>query len=210
MGTYTRFHAPKEVGRERERQREREVFYLLFEEDINVLTDSIKEVVQETAREVLDKKGKIQPWITNDILDLCDTRRNIKKTKNSTFETTEQYRTVNDTIRTEMIKAKEKCNSEQCDNIEKGIKESNNKKAFDTMKKLTRKQQHKATVIEDKNGSLLTDNAPVLTRWTEYCQELYNYELINPIILLSFEAAISALIVIPKYIVCIQVPVFCM
>ena len=42
---------------------------------------------------------------------------------------------------------------------------------------MTRKQQHKATIIEDKNGSLLTDNVAVLTRWTEYCQELYNYQL---------------------------------
>ena len=74
-----------------------------------------------------------------------------------------------------MIKAKEKWISEQCDNIEKGIKESNSKKAFDTLKKLTRKQST-ATVIEDKNGFLLTDNATVLTRWTEYSQGLHNYE----------------------------------
>ena len=87
----------------------------------------------------------------------------MKKTKNSTPETMEQYRTVNHTNRTEMIKATEKWISEQCDNIEKGIKEGNSKKAFDILKKLTRKQQHKATVIEDKNSSLLTDNAAILT-----------------------------------------------
>ena len=63
---------------------------------------------------------------------------------------------------------------EQSNNIEKGIKEVNSKKAFETLKKLTRKQQHKATVIEDKNGSLLTDNTAVLIQWTEYCQELYS------------------------------------
>ena len=117
----------------------------LFEEDINVLTDNIKGVVQETAREVLSKeRKKIQPWITNDILDLCNIRRNMKKTKNSTPETAQQYRTVNHTIRTEIIKTKEKWISEQCDNIEKGLKEGNSKKAFDTLKKLTRKQ-HKAS-----------------------------------------------------------------
>ena len=54
------------------------------------------------------------------------------------------------------------------------MKERKSKKAFDTLKKLTRKQHHKATIIEDKNGSLLTDNAAILTRWTEYCQEFYN------------------------------------
>ena len=80
----------------------------------------------------------------------------MEKTKNSTPETAEQYRAVNRTIRMEMIRAKEKWISEQCDNIEKGTKESNSEKAFDALKKLTRKQQHKATDIEDKNGSLLT------------------------------------------------------
>ena len=105
----------------------------------------------ETAREVLVKERKqIQPWITNDILDFCGTGRNLKKTNNSTPETAGQHRTVNRTIRTEMIKAKEEWISEQCDNIEKGIKEINSKKAFDTLKKLTRKQQCKATFIEDK------------------------------------------------------------
>ena len=53
-------------------------------EEINVLTNNVKGVVQETVREVLGKeRKKIQPWITNDILDLRDTRRNTKKTKNS-------------------------------------------------------------------------------------------------------------------------------
>ena len=85
----------------------------------------------------------------------------MKKTKNATPETAEHYCTVNHTIR--MIKAKEEWISEQCDNMEKGIKEGNSKKAFDTLKKLTRKQQHKATVIEGKNVPLLTDNAAVLT-----------------------------------------------
>ena len=82
----------------------------------------------------------------------------MKKTKYSTPETVEQYCTVNRPIRTGMIKAKEKWISEQCDNIEKSITEGNSKKAFDTLNKLTRKQQHKATDIEGKNGFMLPAN----------------------------------------------------
>ena len=48
----------------------------LFEEDINVLTDNIKGVVQEATREELGKeRKKTEPWITNEILDVCNTRR---------------------------------------------------------------------------------------------------------------------------------------
>jgi len=35
----------------------------------------------------------------------------------------------------------------------------------------------KATIIDDKGVSLLTKEGAILERWTEYCQELYNYQL---------------------------------
>ena len=44
------------------------------------------------------------------------------------------------------------------------------------MKTLTRSQANRATVIEDKDGKLLTEKTAVLNRWTEYCRELYNFE----------------------------------
>ena len=100
----------------------------------------------------------------------CNTERNITfilLTRVFKYpETVEQYSNVNRTIGTKMIKAKEKWISEQCDKIGEGIKEDNNKTTFAALEKLARKQQHKAAVIEDKNGSLLTDDAAVLTRWT--------------------------------------------
>ena len=33
--------------------------------------------------------------------------------------------------------------------------------------------------MEDKNGQLLTEDDKILERWTEYCEDLYNYQ-INP------------------------------
>lgn len=54
--------------------------------------------------------------------------------------------------------------------------EGNSKTMFDTMKMLTRTQHAGTSVIEDKNGSLLTVETEVLRWGTEYCQELYNYK----------------------------------
>ena len=31
------------------------------------------------------------------------------------------------------------------------------------------------SIIENKNGQPLAEEHPILKRWTEYCQELYNY-----------------------------------
>ena len=46
-----------------------------------------------------------------------------------------------------------------------------------TLKALTKSQQHKSAVIEDSSGNILTESTAVLNQWTECCSDLYNYEL---------------------------------
>ncbi len=73
--------------------------------------------------------------------------------------------------------AREKWLSQQCEEIERNTEKGNSKKAYQTLKTLTKTQQNKSTVIEDRNDILLTDSSAVLARWTEYCEELYNYPI---------------------------------
>ena len=56
---------------------------------------------------------------------------------------------------------------------------NNSKKTYETLRHHTKIQQMPASVIEDSNDHLLTENTAVLGRWTEYCSELYNHK-INP------------------------------
>ena len=51
--------------------------------------------------------------------------------------------------------------------------QGNNKKAYRTLKLLTKEKQNKTTAIEDKDGNLLTESSEVLNRWTE----LYNFPI---------------------------------
>ena len=46
-----------------------------------------------------------------------------------------------------------------------------------TLKALTKSQQHKSAVIEDSSRNILTEITALLNQWTEYCSDLYNYEL---------------------------------
>ena len=46
-----------------------------------------------------------------------------------------------------------------------------------TLKALTKSQQHKSAVIEDSSRNILTESTALLNQWTEYCSDLYNYEL---------------------------------
>ena len=49
--------------------------------------------------------------------------------------------------------------------------------AYNTLKTLTKTQQHKSAVIEDSNGNILMESTAVLNQWTEYRSGLYNYRL---------------------------------
>ena len=42
----------------------------------------------------------------------------------------------------------------------------NSKEAYNTLKALTKTQQHKSAVIEDSSGNILTESTAVLNRWT--------------------------------------------
>ena len=44
------------------------------------------------------------------------------------------------------------------------------------MKDLTSEKQNRSSTIQDKSGKCLTEEQEILSRWTEYCSELYNYE----------------------------------
>ena len=44
------------------------------------------------------------------------------------------------------------------------------------MKDLTSGKQGRSSTIQDKSGKCLTEENEILSRWTEYCSELYNYE----------------------------------
>ena len=81
--------------------------------------------------------------------DLCDERRDLKK-KRYEAEGAKEYREANRRIQKAVKKAKE-------DWIE-----NNSKRASST--------------IQDKSGKCLTEEKEILSRWTEYCSELCNYE----------------------------------
>ena len=75
----------------------------------------IAESITSTAQQVLGKyRKKIQSWITDDILDLCDKRRELKAMKNNSDKLKDEYRKVHNLIRRSMKKAKEDWLEQQC------------------------------------------------------------------------------------------------
>ena len=75
--------------------------------DIDSMITTFNTAVTETASEILGKnRQKKKPWITAEILDRCDKRRELRK-KRVVPEGSEKYKEVNNNIKRCMKKAKE-------------------------------------------------------------------------------------------------------
>ena len=65
---------------------------------------------------------------------------------------------------------------EQCSETEENLRKNNSKRACQLVKDLTNVKQGKATTFQDRSGKCLTEERQILTRWAEYCSELYDYK----------------------------------
>ena len=75
-----------------------------------------------------------------------------------------------------MKKAKEDCIGAQCMEIETCLNKNKSKRAYQLVKDLTSEKQSRSSTIQDKSWKCLTEEKEILSRWTEYCSELFNYE----------------------------------
>ena len=67
--------------------------------DIDMIVNTFNTEVTDTANEILGKHRTVKkPWVTNDVLDLCDKRRELKKKKNVT-EGAKEYRAINQEVK---------------------------------------------------------------------------------------------------------------
>ena len=60
--------------------------------------------------------------------------------------------------------------------IETWLNKNNSKTAYELVKDQTSEKQGRSSAIQDKSVKCLTEEREILSRWTEYCSELYNYE----------------------------------
>ena len=144
--------------------------------DINSMITTFNTAVTETVSEILGKqRQKKKPWVTAEILDMCDKRRELRK-KRLEPEVSEKYKEVNNTIKRYMKKAKENWIGEQRSEIGENLRKNNSKRAYQFVKDLTTVKRGKATIVQNRSGKGLTEVRQILNRWTEYCSELYNYK----------------------------------
>ena len=98
--------------------------------DIDSMITTFNTAVTETASGILGKhRQKEKPWVTAEILDLCDKRRELRK-KGLRPEGPEKYKEVNINIKRCMKKDKEIWIGERCSEIKENLRKNNSKRAY--------------------------------------------------------------------------------
>ena len=144
--------------------------------DSDTMITAYNTAVTNAACEIRGKERcRKKQWVTKDFLDLCDERRDLKK-KRYEAEGAKEYRELNRRIHKAVKKAKEDWIGALCREIETCLNKNNRKRAYQLVKDLTSEKQGRSSTIQDKSGKCLTEEKESLSRWTEYCSELYNYE----------------------------------
>ena len=104
--------------------------------DINTMINTYNTAVTDVASEILGKeRHRKKPWVTRDVLDLCDERRNLKKWYEA--EGAKEYREANKRIQKAVTKAKEDWIGAQCEEIETCLNKNTSKRAYQLVNRLT-------------------------------------------------------------------------
>ena len=139
--------------------------------DMDTMITTYNTAVTDAASEILGREHhRKKPWVTKDVLDLCDERRDLKKWYEA--EGAKEYREANRRIQKAVKKAKEDWIGAHCEEIETCLNKNNSKRAYQLVKDITSEKQGRSSTIQDKSGKCLTEEKEILSRWTEYCSEL--------------------------------------
>ena len=131
--------------------------------DMDTMITTYNTAVTDAASEILGKeRRRKKPWVTKDVLDLCDERRDLKK-KRYEAEGANEYREANRRIQKAVKKAKEDWIAAQCEDIETCLNKNNSKRAYQLVKDLTSEKQDRSSTIQDKSGKCLTEEKEILS-----------------------------------------------
>ena len=122
--------------------------------DMDSMITTYNTAVTETASNSFSHIVR-KTWVTAEVLDLCDNRRELRK-KNFETEGSEKYKEANNINRCKK-QTKENWTGEQCTETENTLRKNNSKRAYQLVKDLTTVKKGKTATIQDRSGKCLTE-----------------------------------------------------
>jgi len=137
----------------------------------------LKETVVESAvTHIGYKSGRVakKPWITSEMMNKMEERRKWKSI--NTQYGKKKYRQLNNELRRETEKAKEKWWEKECKELEELDGRGRSDLVYAKVNKLSTKSKSsgRGTAIRDDTGKLLTEPEQIRKRWKEYIELLYD------------------------------------
>src|SRR6218665_1778162 len=112
----------------------------------------------ETARQILgyEKRRKKKPWISKEVLELSNRRKETRKTKTNSDKDRERYREITKEIKKKARKCKETWIEEKCQEAEKATGIVNTGKLFQTAEEICGTIRTKVATVKIKEGRITT------------------------------------------------------
>ena len=132
--------------------------------------EELKSSITAAAEEVIPKvqMSKKKKWMTDSIGRLMEQRR-LKKSN------LHEYNFLNKDIKKKCSEAKDKWLNQQCSEIENNFN-INTKNAHKKINEITGKPRCTSLgCIRSKSGTILIEKNEILNRWSEYIEELFDY-----------------------------------
>ena len=168
----------EDIGREMGNEMKKEIALNSQETNIEDRWRRIKNAMIKVAeKEVGYRRGKRakKPWITSEMIEKMEERRKYKR--QNTSEGKRAYRRLNNELRNETKRAREKWLLNECKEIEELNRLGRHDIVYNKVRNMEwdrgKTQSKIASGIESEDGKLLTEENQVLKRWKEYMEKLY-------------------------------------
>ena len=137
---------------------------------------NFRKAILQTAETILGKKtrNKQKEWVSEEVIQLCNKRRNMRRNKEDRHETNWLSREIKRKIRRDKEAWIQQC----CNDIQEHFSANRTREAYRIIKQLSGNYEMKTTMVMDKNGNILTDTTKIMERWKEYFEELYNCQTV--------------------------------
>ena len=115
-----------------------------------------------------------KPWVTEDMVKKMKERRKWKNVNTEAGK--KEYRKLNNELRRETEKAREKWWQNTCQTIEELDRKGQSDLMYEKIRSTVGDRRSKETniMVNDRHGKLLTDPESIRHRWKTYIEELYN------------------------------------
>lgn len=143
--------------------------------------NEIKIVYTDVAKSVLGyrKSQKTAPWISKEILELSDQRKQLKADRNKSSELRKEYNLMTRKIKRKSKECKQQWIEAKCQKVEDSQRKHDTRTLYKTANEICGTFVPKLPTVKSKAGETLAEKEQIKGRWKEYYEGLYNEQ--NPV-----------------------------